>query len=50
MGVAQVLGVKTSGPPPVPWSTKFMVFGSDMEFLFVTALNALLLNSFIAAI
>jgi hypothetical protein len=31
VGVAQVLGVKTSGPPPAPWSTKCMVLGFDME-------------------
>jgi hypothetical protein len=33
VGSAQVLGRKTSGPPPVPWSTNFMVDGSVMEVL-----------------
>ncbi len=33
VGMAQLLGLNTSGPPPVPWSTNFMVDGSVMEVL-----------------
>jgi hypothetical protein len=32
VGAAHVLGTNTSGPPPVPWSTKCMVIGIGMKF------------------